>query len=118
MSDVHIKFLFSKESIDDRLTYNDLKMLSKIRKGDNLDLDKLQTLACRFMADQDNQYLPYAQAFDLFGELSKGESEDAIKKFVTVFTESSLPNANAGQLSSTSGASTPTPQTSPTGAES
>lgn len=118
MSDVHIKFLFSKKTIDDRLTYNDLKMLSKIRKGDNLDLEKLQTLACRFMADENNQYLPYEQAFDLFGELSKGESEGAIKKFVDVFKESSLPNASAGQLNSTSEVSTPTPQTSPTGAAS
>jgi hypothetical protein len=120
MSDVHIKFLFSKEALDDRLKYNDLKMLRKIRAGEGLDLEKLQIVACRFMADENNQFLPYEQAFDLFGELSKREAEDALLKFVAVFSESSLPNVNGRQLNSTSQAnSLPPPQTtSPTGSTS
>lgn len=120
MSDVHIKFLFSKDALDDRLKYNDLKMLRKIKGVDGLDLEKLQTVACRFMADENNKYLPYEQAYELFGELSKRESEDALLKFVNVFQDNALPNVSGSQSESISDPNSLTPPqtTSPTGSTS
>jgi len=122
MSDVHIKFLFDTATIKKRLKWKDIKMIRRIqREGrENFDIEKLQILACRFMADEAGNYLPFEQAFEIFEELTQEESEDALSKFTEVFTASSLPNVSGSQLNSISEAPslTPTHTTSPTGSTS
>lgn len=115
MSDVHIKFLFNKETVKKLLKWKDIKMIRRVSLNKGVDdevLEKLQTLACRFMADENNQYIPFEQAFEIFDELSAEESTDAINKFVEVFQENTIPNAIGSRSETTSEASSPTP-TSP-----
>ena len=122
MSDAHIRFLFSKKEIGKRLKWKDIKMLRRAgleaRQGGDFDIEKLQVLACRFMADENNQYLPFDEAFAIFDELSQEESLDAINKFTAVFQESTIPNGSGEPSNSTLPANSPTPTNSPTGSES
>ena len=116
--DIKIRFLFSRESIGKRLKWKDIKMLRRLQPGGEFD-EAIQTLACRFMADDNNEYLPLEQAYAIFDELSQEESLDAINKFVAVFQESTIPNASRSQSETTSEASSLTPisPTSPTGSQ-
>lgn len=120
--DVQIKFLFDVKTVGMRLKWKDIKKVQKFRRlrtqGNDVDdefLDQLQVLACRFMADENNQYLPQEQAFALFDELSRDEALDAINKFSEVFQESTIPNDKGEPSKPISEASSPTPTNSPDG---
>jgi hypothetical protein len=120
--DVHIKFLFDVKTVGKRLKWKDIKKVQKFRhlKNQGADIDdefieQMQILACRFMADENNQYLPLEQAYEIFDELSQDEALDAINKFAEVFTESTIPNGSGEPSPSISQASSPTPTTSPIG---
>src|SRR5215212_2251301 len=92
-----VHFLFSKESIDERLRWKDIKRIRKFSRDKSGEFDEeIQNLACRFMADADGKYLPFDQAYLIFDELSKREAMDAITKFSEVFAESTVPNGNGG----------------------
>lgn len=117
MSDAHIRFLFSKETIKKRLKWKDIKMLRKARlqAKEDYDIENLQIVACRFMADENNQYLPFDKAFAIFDELSQEESQDAIEKFTAAFQESTIPPTSGEPSPSTLQVSSPIPTTSPDG---
>ena len=120
--DVHIKFLFDVGTVGKRLKWKDIKKVQKFRRlkaqGNDIDdefLEQIQVLSCRFMADENNQYLPHEQAYAVFDELSRDEALDAINKFTEVLNESTVPNASGEPSPSTLQASSPTPTTSPDG---
>jgi hypothetical protein len=125
MSDTHIRFLFDAKTVRKRLKWKDIKNIQKFRRlktqGNDIQdefIEQLQIMACRFMADENNQYLPSDQAYAIFDELSQEESLDAINKFTEVFQESTIPNGSGEPSNSTSVASSPIPTTSPTGSTS
>jgi len=120
--DVHIKFLFDVNTVGKRLKWKDIKKVQKFRllkaKGKDIDdefLEQLQVLSCRFMADENNEYLPQDEAYAIFDELSRDEALDAIGKLTEVFTESTVPNGSGEPSPSTLQASSPTPTNSPIG---
>lgn len=123
--DVHIKFLFDVKTVGKRLKWKDIKKMQKFRRlktqGNDIDdefLEQLQTLSCRFMADENNQYLPSEQAYAIFDELSRDEALDAISKFGEALTESTVPPPNGEPSPSTLQVSSPTPTNSPAGSTS
>jgi len=120
--DIHIKFLFDAKTIGKRLKWKDVKKVQKFRRlkeqGEGITdefLEQIQILSCRFMADENNQYIPQDEAYEIFDELSRDEATDAINKFSEALVESTIPNAKGGQLNSTSEVNSLTPQTSPDG---
>ncbi len=120
-----IRFLFDTDNIGERLKWKDIKKIRKFgrmaAKGEDIDdglLEQLQISACRFMADENGQYLPPEEAYAVFDELSRNEAIDVITKFSKTFKEATIPNAKEGQSNSTSEASSLTPPTSPTGSPS
>ena len=117
MSDetIHIRFVFSKEARKKRLKWKDLKIIEKLGKREEVPLEKVQTLAARFMADDQGEYLPFEQAMEFFDELTEEEASDALTQFADIIRESALPNVSAGLSEPTLPASSPTPTNSPDG---
>jgi hypothetical protein len=113
--EIRIRFLIDETTIKKRLKWKDIKMLRSILPGQKVDaetLEKMQTLACRFMADEAGNYLPFEQAFSVFDELSQEEAEDAINKFSAAFQETTLPNESGSQSNSISEAASLAPSNS------
>jgi hypothetical protein len=115
---IKIRFLIDKKEVRKRLKYKDMKMIRKFKPGDVENLEQLQTIVCRFMANDAGEYLPFEQAYATFDELSQEEAEDAINKFTQVFQEVTIPNEREGQSNSTLPVASLTPLNSPTGQDS
>lgn len=119
-TNVKIHFIIDKSNVKKRVKWKDIKMMRKVKPGqlDDESLERVQVIACRFMADDQNNYLPLEQAYRIFDELSQEEAEEVINKFTAAFKEATIPNENGSQLKSTSEANFLTPPTSPTGSAS
>lgn len=119
--DVKIHFIFDKANIKKRLKWKDIKLLQKVRSRETgllENLDRLQIIACRFMVDQNDQYIPIEQAFKIFDELSQEEAEDAIKKFTEAMAETAIPKASEMESASSSSVNSQVIATPPGGSES
>src|SRR3989304_8565074 len=96
--DIHIKFLFDAKTGGKRLKWKEIKKVQKFRRlkaqGNDINdefLEQIQILSCRFMADENNQYLPQDEAYAIFDELSRDEAADAINKFSEALVEPPCP---------------------------
>lgn len=119
MSDETIKmhFVIDASNIKKRVKWKDIKLMRRFA-GKALNdeaLDQVQIVACRFMVDENNNYLPFEEAYALFDELSQEEAEDVLDKFNKAYAESTIPKVKEGQLNSISEASSLTPPNSPIG---
>lgn len=116
--DTKIHFLFDKSNLKKRLKWKDIKLLQKVRnrEADPVEyLERLQTIACRFMVDEKEQYVPFELAFEIFDDLSQEEAEDVIMKFAEAMADTAIPKANGTELTYSSPASSPRMETPPGG---
>lgn len=118
-TETKVHFIFDKDNLKKRLKWKDVKLVQKLGKEIKLSdegvLDKIQTIACRFMVDEANQYIPFAQAYEIFDELSQEEAEDVLTKFAEAMQETAVPKVNA--TNSTSPSSVNSAVTSPDGSQ-
>jgi hypothetical protein len=89
--DVKIKFYFDPDQ--KRMTWDDMNTLEGISNGD-VSSTRIMALAARFMADDNNNYLPHEKALKVLGGLNQDDIEDVLKKFTDALTGAAIPNAS------------------------
>lgn len=111
-----IIFLFDEEKRKKRLRWKDLKIVEKLGKG-GASFTDVQSLAARFMADEDRNYLPTDTAIEILDELTQEEIEDVLKQFTDAITESAVPKASGMPSNLPSQASSSASPSSPDGSQ-
>lgn len=105
---VKVRFYFDKQN--KRMTWDDLNTLEAMRDGD-VSARGLMSMAARFMADDNNNYLDHAKAMKVLGGLNEDDIKSVLEQFTQAIQGAAIPNTSGNPLNSPSvvGAATDSP---------
>jgi hypothetical protein len=81
----------------EELTLDQAIALESLAGGEKVDLAPMRDLFAHFVVDEDNKYLPEAEAARTVGRLRLNEIKDAASAFVDAIKDGLLPPANGGK---------------------
>lgn len=96
---IHFHFRSTTEN-NKRLTWDDLDTLERLHEGEASSIG-MKNLVARFMANENNVYMPHEKAIKILGKLSQEDITDVINKFVESLNNAAISPPNGSALNLT-----------------